>query len=285
MKIPVPEMDERFDSGEDALAYIIRICNVILDKAKIVFPSPSISIIPGYVIEFCRKVLLQSSTLEKVAREREDYNTLCSLIRILADNVAIIRLVYGGNDDEERILRHLLYVLDGVSVRKSLLENHTLSYNGLIPIETYNALVRQVTSAKENAEGCIKYCIEAIKARPVYTTYQSQIDILLDNHNWKFKTIEKPQPKNPYQYTWKEMYGLLEIKSIDEMIPYLSQYVHGLSISNIIFEEKEDFDAPLSFSICLIGWLFDFIRRVYEPHIGEYTWDDVYKMIPEAFQR
>ena len=67
MRIPVPEMNERFACTEDAIEHMIRICSVIVDKAKVVCPSNSVSDIPGYVLDFCRKVLIQATTLVKVA--------------------------------------------------------------------------------------------------------------------------------------------------------------------------------------------------------------------------
>ncbi len=35
MRIPIPEMDKRYDSVEDALDHTIRICTVIVDKANL----------------------------------------------------------------------------------------------------------------------------------------------------------------------------------------------------------------------------------------------------------
>lgn len=277
----MPEMDERFNCTEDAIEHIIRISSVIIDKAKVICPSTSVSDVPGYALEICRKVLIQAETLVIVARKREDYNTLCALVRILADNISIINLVYNGDDEEERIMRHLLYVLDGVSERFALLEERQVVYDGKIPIETFEALSAQIKGARDNAYNCKEFCISAIKARQYYTTYQKEIDILIEKKNWKYKTLDKPKES----YSWKEMYNLLNLREAGEMFSYFSQYVHGLSISNIALNDTDDFDAPLSFTVCLLGHLFGFLRKVYEPYIGEYTWDDIYKMAPELFEK
>lgn len=273
-------MDSRFSCTEDAMMRFIRISKVIVDKAKIVFPSTSVSDMPGYCLEFCRKVLIQAETLVDVARKREDYCTVCSLVRMLADNIATINLIYCRQDDEERVLRHLLYVLDGIQIRHKLLKDREVMYDGKIPKETFDALYMQVEGAKQNAAECIKYCVDTIKKSPYYTTSQTDLEELISRRNWKFKCISKPKDT----YSWKEMYGMLEIKTADEMFPYLSQYVHGLSVSNIALNDVDDFDAPLSFAICLLGCLFHFLRRLYEPQIGEYTWDDIQTMVPEMIE-
>lgn len=283
MRIPIPEMDKRYDSVEDALDHTIRICTVIVDKAKFVWPIPSVSDIPGYILQICRKILTQFSTLVIVSRQRNDYNSVCSLVRVLADSIATLNLIYCCDDDEERIIRHLLYVLDGVSERDKLLNERYPEYDGRISREVFDILCAQYQEAKENAQGCIKYCIDTIKKSPYYPTHQPEIDVLIQKRNWKFKTISEPKPRDGY--SWKDLYQMLKINMADEMFPYLSQYIHGLSISNILLNDKDDFDAPLSFAFCLLGWLFDFLRRVYEPHIGEYTKSDIQRMIPTTITK
>lgn len=273
MKIPIPEVEENFDSCEDALAHIVKSCRIIVDKAKRICTQSSVQDIPAYSLAFIDKVLVEASTLISISRQRKDYNTVCALVRILADNVATLNIVYNCENDEERVLRHLLYVLDGVSQRYELLEGHKMRYDGKIPKETYDALYLQVEGAKKNARGCIDFCVENIKGRLLYVEHKQQIDVLIERKNWKYKDMANPKDS----FTWKELYGMLNINTGDEMFPYLSQYVHGLSVSNILLDDKDDFDAPVLFATCLIGWLWYYIRKVYEPHVGSYTLEDIVK--------
>lgn len=281
MRIPVPEVDKRFECIEDALEHIIRLSSVIVDKAEKLSPTPAtVADIPSYALAFIRKVLTQASTLAMVSRKREDYNTVCAMVRMLADGMATLNLVYGCRDDEEKVLRHLLYVMDGVSVRRDTLIGHPMYYDGKIPRETYDALEMQVQGAIDNAAWCLDFCESEIEKRATYQTYQGHIDKLINKKDWKFKLLGQPQLKS---YTWKEMYEKLDIKNGSEMFPFLSQYVHGLSVSNIALNDPDDFDAPLSFAFCLMGWLFYYLRREFEPYIGEYTWEDIRKMVPGLF--
>jgi len=279
MHIPIPEVTERFGSIENALLSVIRYCNVIVEKAKRVYPRPLINDVPGYTLEFCRKTLIQATTLVKVANEQEDYNTVCSLVRILADNVSTIRLIYDSENLEEKVLRHLLYVMDGMSLRYNGLVDRPKPYDESVPRETYDDLCTQVQKAKNNALECINYCTSEIKARPGYSAKQNCYEELIKYRNWKFKTIDKPKDS----YSWKELYGKLDISNAEVMFSYYSQYIHGLSISNIILDDKDAFESPLSFALSLLGWILNFLRKAYEPYIGKYTWDDIYKMMPELF--
>jgi len=279
MHIPIPEITNRFGSIENALLSVIRYCDVIIQKAKIVYPRTLINDIPSYTLEFCRKTLIQATTLVKVANEQEDYNTVCSLVRILADNVSTIRLIYDSENVEEKVLRHLLYVMDGMSLRYNGLIDRPKPYDESIPRKTYDDLCTQVQEAKNNALECINYCTSEIKACPGYSAKQKCYEELIKYRNWKFKTIDKPKDS----YSWKELYGKLDIPNAEVMFSYYSQYIHGLSISNIVLDDKDAFESPLSFALSLVGWIFNFLRKAYEPYIGKYTWDDIYKMIPELF--
>lgn len=276
MKIPIPEVDERYDCMEDALEQIISFSNIIVDKAYVIYPNSSVDDIPSYVLSFIRKILVQATTLVKIARERNDYNTVCAIVRMLADNVATINLVYNCKEDEEKVLRHLLYVIDGVSYRHDALVGHPMHYDGKISQETYDELKQQVQRAIDNTAQCISFCKKVIQVRDLYDTYKTHIDILINNKDWKYRELGKP---NLRSYTWKEMYSKLNIKTGDEMFPYLSQYVHGLSVSNIALGDLEDFRAPLSFAYCLIGWLLKYLLNVYEPHIGDYSKEEILKIL------
>jgi len=229
-------------------------------------------------LEFCRKTIIRAKTLVKVAHDREDYNTLCSLVRILADNVSTINLIYASEDVNEKILRHLLYVMDGVVTRYENLRDHPRPYDGKIPKETYDAICAQARVIKDNDMGCVNFCTNAIKARPDYSAKQQCYDKLIRYRNWKYKSLDKPKPQD--SYSWNEMYNLLDINNNGYIFSFLSQYVHGLSISNLALNDEDDFETPLTFTLVLLGWIFNFLRKEYEPYIGKYTWEDILKMRP-----
>ena len=279
MNIPIPEVTKCLGSIDNAIVSVIRYCNVVIEKAKKVYPSASVNDVPGYALEFCRKMLVQATTLVKVAREREDYNTVCSLVRIMADNVAILKLIYGADDKEEKELRHLLYVMDGVATRYEYLKDKPKPYDGNISKEAYETLSTRVWEIKDNAIGCINFCTNAIKARPNYSVKPQCYDKLIRYRNWRFKLIDKPKPQN--SYSWNDMYNLLNINNNGYIFSFLSQYVHGLSISNLELNDGDDFEAPLVFAFSLLAIIYYFLRKEYEPYIGKYTFEDILIMRPD----
>ena len=279
MNIPIPEVTKCFCSIDNAIVSVIRYCNVVIEKAKKVYPSASVNDVPGYALEFCRKMLAQATTLVKVAREREDYNTVCSLVRIMADNVAVLKLIYGADDQEEKELRHLLYVMDGVATRYEYLKDKPKPYDGNISKEAYETLSTRVREIKDNAIGCINFCTDAIKARHNYYVKPQCYDILIRYRNWKFKLIDKPKPQD--SYSWNDMYNLLNINNNGYIFSFFSQYVHGLSISNLDLNDGDDFEAPLVFAFSLLAIIYNFLRKEYEPYIDNYTLEDILKIMPD----
>ena len=61
--------------------------------------------------------------------------------------------------------------MDGVLTRDEYLKDYPKDYDGTIPKVTYETSFDQVKVAKVNAEGCISFCINSIKDRPIYLIY------------------------------------------------------------------------------------------------------------------
>lgn len=72
---------------------------------------------------------------------------------------------------QKEFLHHLLYVMDGVLTCDEYLKDYPKDYDGTIPKVTYETSFDQVKVAKVNAEGCISFCINSIKDRPIYLIY------------------------------------------------------------------------------------------------------------------
>ena len=102
MRISIPEVDTQFETIEDALDDVLQRCQAIVAAAKPETEATSAHGIAAYELAFSQKVLVQASSFVKVARERNDYNSVCALVRILADNISILNLIYGNASEEER---------------------------------------------------------------------------------------------------------------------------------------------------------------------------------------
>ena len=198
----------------------------------------------SYTLGIIRKIILQFYSYKQVVESVNDYNSAMALVRFMADSICSFVLVYDHTNEDEQKIRHCLYVLDGV--KKSLEElSYPIEKTDYISDEDYAVLKMQHDDAIKNREKIRDYLIRElnkftlIKQNPTSQT-------IIDNADWKYKDISVKSSVNN-RYSWNKMYSLLSLNEEGQsFISFLSQNVHGLSISNLFVEgSQEDFE-PLN---------------------------------------
>ena len=226
--------------------------------------------IKSYPLKIIDKLTTMLTTLWKVINIDKDFYVANVVIRSIADNVALLFLIYNKDEGEIRILRHYLFLLDGI---RSRLANLIIPIkNDDITEEEYQKLVKQQEDFKSMLNGCKKYIIECITSLNIYNTNKLGIDMLMKNkkgeeqYNWKFKTLNiTPAQINTEKntYNWKSMYS--EIKLPENFFSsFLSDYVHGLSMSNItIASDKQNMGTLVYITKVLMERIELFIHKYY----------------------
>ena len=226
--------------------------------------------IKSYPLKIIDKLTTMLTTLWKVINKDKDFYVANVVIRSIADNVALLFLIYNKDEGEIRILRHYLFLLDGI---RSRLANLIIPIkNDDITEEEYQKLVKQQEDFKSMLNGCKKYIIECITSLNIYNTNKLGIDMLMKNkkgeeqYNWKFKTLNiTPAQINTEKktYNWKSMYS--EIKLPEKFFSsFLSDYVHGLSMSNItIASDKQNMGTLVYITKVLMERIELFIHKYY----------------------
>lgn len=226
--------------------------------------------IKSYPLNIIDKLTTMLTTLWKVINIDKDFYVANVVIRSIADNVALLFLIYNKDEGEIRILRHYLFLLDGI---RSRLANLIIPIkNDDITEEEYQKLVKQQEDFKSMLNGCKKYIIECITSLNIYNTNKLGIDMLMKNkkgeeqYNWKFKTLNiTPAQINTEKntYNWKSMYS--EIKLPEKFFSsFLSDYVHGLSMSNItIASDKQNMGTLVYITKVLMERIELFIHKYY----------------------
>ena len=226
--------------------------------------------IKSYPLKIIDKLTTMLTKLWKVINIDKDFYVANVVIRSIADNVALLFLIYNKDEGEIRILRHYLFLLDGI---RSRLANLIIPIkNDDITEEEYQKLVKQQEDFKSMLNGCKKYIIECITSLNIYNTNKLGIDMLMKNkkgeeqYNWKFKTLNiTPAQINTEKntYNWKSMYS--EIKLPEKFFSsFLSDYVHGLSMSNItIASDKQNMGTLVYITKVLMERIELFIHKYY----------------------
>ena len=155
--------------------------------------------------------------------------------------------------------------MDGVNNRLNYLPN-SVDYDNKISKSEYDALCKQIESSKNNCNETKKHCISEIHSLSLYHGQMYVIDKLIKSQNWKFKTFGSAKKNN--SYSWLEMYEKIKLQCKPTFFSYLSEFVHGLSISNIAVDiDNTTFEPIYGTTSALLGRLHDFIEDYYHDEL------------------
>ena len=208
------------------------------------------------------------TSLYTLADLRQDYNSCAVLLRSLVDKIAVLKLIYANENDCDRAFRHLVYCLDGLEERENMLVDRIVK-DEHITDEEFQELDAQMEQARVNTRDAISYIVDEIHNHQYFSDNPDWVDAVIRKKKvWQYREkfqFDRNGSKVP-SYSWKEMYKLIDnrdgIASFYSV--YLSQFVHGLSLSSLLFHEDEDnFESLLSAGICLQGCILEEVKRRY----------------------
>ena len=255
----IKELDKFNGSYHDFFCAIYSMVGYETEQLYKRYHSDAINDIKSYQSRILHKTVKTIFTLYKVISDLQDYNSAGALIRVIADTLSSYNLIYNESNEETKMLRHYLFILDGLSKREKQLSKHKPKYDGNISVEDYNALLYKIASTYDNTIKGIDFCKEQISHLDLYKKNRECIETYVKNGNWQFSRLDKPNG----HYQWSEIYKKLFDNDIfTDVFGFLSQYVHGLSISNIITEldDCELYEPYYSYGIVILGKVRNFIE-------------------------
>jgi hypothetical protein len=101
---------------------------------------------------------------------------------------------------------------------------------------------------------------EMLEASPLKEKDKAAFDRIVAERNWKFKEFKDYKKKGGNQYKWKELYQLSDFCKGFDLLSYISQYAHGLSMSNLIINlDEQNIDGVLAEGVGLIDRMIDYM--------------------------
>lgn len=228
----------------------------------------SIKDIKGYVSHYCYLRLLSFDTFIKVLLEHKDYVSANCLLRMLGDNVAIFRLIYGERDKDLLLLRHALYVIDGCERNMEVLREKTVN-EGCMPMEELKKLNEETRFNCEHRQRMMHEAQEILDASPLKNIDKAAFDKIVEERNWKFQKFEYIKKNGSNQYKWRELYKLMEFCYDSDILSYISQFAHGLSMSNLVIDLNEvNIDSTVTVAVGLIKRLHKYTLAFFPKEQG-----------------
>lgn len=221
----------------------------------------------GYVAHFCYVRLKSFDTFFKVVVEHKDYVSACSLLRMLGDSVAVFHLVYMEPDENLRIFRHCLYVLDGCKKSMKVLSEENIN-KGTLPDDELEDLNRQIKFNREHREKMMREVQEMLENSPLKNKDEAAFNRIVKDCNWKFKEFKDYRKIKNNQYQWRELYDIIGRSKHFDLLSFFSQYAHGLSMSNLNAKpDQRVFDGIIGEGVALLDLMNQSVLKFFESDI------------------
>jgi len=221
----------------------------------------NVGYLKGYVAHFCYIRLKSFDTMLKVVEMHHDHVSAKCLLRMLVDCMAVFRLVYLEPDEDQRLLRHAIYVIDGCEKNLEILPEALDISEGALPeieLQYYN---QKIQGDRDHRKRLINEAKEILTNSPLKKKDEKAFEKIVKNRNWKFKSFDV----STKSYSWTELYNMIDRAGKQNPFSFLSQYAHGLSMSNLVITNKNaDRNGLLIEGIGLLETMIDYILMFFK---------------------
>ena len=238
---------------------ILEGCIKAIEKAH---HSNDVSDIKSYQVIILKRLFKSLSTIEFVLSKESDYISAYGILRMIIDSICTYCFIYDRDDKEEVEFRHYLYLLDGCS-----------KYNKLVSVLKMENEIEKTAEEDLQQNKCdlkkLQQGIEnALKNHNYSKVYGDDVAKIIHYANWKYITIEG---KGENKYKWERLYEEIgcDNKYAKFISNYLSQYIHGLFLSNTLNPQAE------SHHFLIYSTLVHFERRLIHSIFRIYTEDHI----------
>lgn len=258
--ITIPGLERFNGSYYDAYKAIYSLVAYEVEELRSKFPEKAINSIDGYKVGILAKLMFASCSFMVIIEQTHDYSSAATILRSIADNLASYILVYHEKDKDELLLRHYLFLYDGLNTRLNGRLAIIPNTDSSIPKTEEEMLQKMVQEANINDEKAIAMCLTNIRSNNLYKKFTTELEYLINYKKWNYISLEKYKERN----TWEKMYPLINGKESSSVyISYLSQFVHGLSSSNLIYDANNTntFNELIGVGITFLGKINDFAQN------------------------
>lgn len=223
----------------------------------------SVNNLKGYVAHSCYIRLKSFDTFLKVVVEHKDYVTANCILRMLGDCVSVFHLVYMEPNPDFRLLRHCLYVLDGCERNLMVLPEYAIK-DGALPEEELVEANKLIEFNIEHRKCMMQEVQEMLDLSPLKKQNEAAFNRIVKDRNWKFKKFRNYNKIGKNQFQWRELYEQIDYCDGYDLLSYISQYAHGLSMSNLVVElDDQNCDGIIGEALGLLDRMNMFVLDFY----------------------
>ena len=207
------------------------ILEAYVDAVEQLHHSNNANEIKSYQGIILRRIVNSLKTLDSVLVISKDPISGYSLLRTIADSICAYCFIYENDNNDEVEFRHFLYLLDGCSQFVNAFPL-ALNNNGLIEKSEEVKISNELDQEKTDLEVLHKNLFDYLYNSNIACNSKSEADNIINRRDWKYRTILHYSIKE--SYNWRDIYEKVGCNSymVNFFSTYLSQYVHGLYLSN-----------------------------------------------------
>lgn len=232
------------------------------------YNQASVLNLKGYAAHYCYLRLKSFDTFIKVVLDHKDYLCANCILRMLGDSVAIFNLIYMEKDIELRWFRHALYVMEGCEKN---LENLTVEgiNEGTMPPEELEREKEGIQFNIEHRQRLKKEAQILLDESPLINQDEVAFKKIVKDRNWKFKEFKFYNRIKENRFEWNELYEKIDRCEHFDLLSYISQYVHSLSMSNLVMKmNQQNIDGVVGEALGLIKTLHNYTMIFYKEEQG-----------------
>lgn len=228
--------------------------NEMISQLQVKYPDSSIDNWKGYLVQRLSLMLQSYQTFSQVLLQDKDYITANSVLRMMADNLAITKFIYLDHHEEMRLLRHYMFLLDGSLTFIKLTDS----------MEDVGDIIKE---ARERSNDEAQYIKGQITKLQLYKDNSGALDKLINIDkrvcNWKFRDFSDKKGLH-----FSELYKKLDIApNIISYLEYLSQFAHGLGLYSLgTVASIQNVPFVLEMRDLLLGLLINYVYRLFPEH-------------------
>lgn len=213
-----------------------------------------------------KKIVRMFHTLNELTKVSKDEVSTRCVLRGVLDNVTTYCFIYQREDQSDTMFRHLLYALDGFTTYKKAIVDGILE-EGIDKSQFEYSCHVVITQLKQK-----------LFTHPYNDINNKNVETIIKNNNWKYESLDKPK-----SLTFHSMYKHIinDTKLVNYYQNILSQYTHGLCLSNTPYIDTEQLQKVLFESIPLADRMIQGICRTfpYKEMLDNFRKSDSYKKI------
>ena len=126
-----------------------------------------------------------------------------------------------------------------------------------MPDDELEEVNKQILFNREDRKRMISEAQEILDKSPLQAKDKAAFDKIVKDHNWKFREFKVYKNITSNQYKWSDLYDLIGCCQNFDLLSYISQYTHGLSMSNLVMQlDEQNLHGVVAEAVGLIDRLY-----------------------------